>query len=259
MTLINHLRTLLLNRPGTPPPESGYPGEEYVPFDYRPVTLPTAAAVTHRLLFGGAPDRAMLNYRLRELTAILHGTELAELVLALDPRITYWPPRPGDWPEGLTVKQFAGDHPSLSFVGPAAPQEQYGRLYAEWQVTVQPDGGVAVDYFDLGASLDRTEVFAPGSVMTLPGSTLRFQTESAPGAAWTIQSLARPTQGLPAVAAVLDQGLSELHVDALFGRDPPEPYRTFRNLWLVHDQTPYRLGGVALALAYRADEIWRGP
>lgn len=260
--LINHIRTLLLNLPGDSPPGPGYPGEEYVPPDYRPVTLPAAAAAARRLLLGGPADRAMLNYRLRELTTVLHGTELAEATLASDPRVTYWPPRTGPsggWPAGLNVVRLSAGQASLTPVGPPDPQEQFGRLYSEWQVSVQADGGVAVGYFDPGAGLGKTQIFSPGGVVTLPGSSLQVRVQGPPGSSWDVRGLARPSRGLPGVLADLDSGLGDSALEALFGRDPPEPYRTFRNLWFGHDQAAYRLGGLALAVAYRADETRRGP
>ena len=257
---MNHLRTLLLNLSGDLGPVLDYPGEEYVPPGFRPVRLGTAASAARRLLFGGAPDRAMLNYRLRQLLSFVHGTEMADLALALDPRITYWPPRKGlSWPAGTTVRQFSGTTPSLSFVGDATPREQFGRLFNEWQVRIEDgDGAVSVTYYDPGERLSRSQAFPPGEAFPLPGGPLRAQAHGGPGSAWAVRSLARPDRGVPEAITALEVGLGEGAVDELFGRNPEEPYRTFRNLWLDHNQSHYRLGGLALALGYRTHEAWRG-
>lgn len=88
--MINHARTLLLNRtsknyiPGSL-------GEEYIPPDYEAVDLPTHIATARKIIFGANPDPEFVNFRLCELLSLIHNTELAEFVYALDPRVTYWP------------------------------------------------------------------------------------------------------------------------------------------------------------------------
>ena len=88
--MINHVRTLLLNRGRDGTPRTS-PGEEYVPPTFAPRALTTPLRTAFTTLYGGDPDRLMLNYRLRQLTALLHSTELEEYVLAKDPRVTYLP------------------------------------------------------------------------------------------------------------------------------------------------------------------------
>src|SRR5271166_5192327 len=90
--MINHLRTLLLNESSSTIPLPNYPGEEYVPSGFVSAPLPPFLNDVYVLMFGSRPDRAMKNYRLRELMTILHTSELAEFVYALDQRVTYWPP-----------------------------------------------------------------------------------------------------------------------------------------------------------------------
>ena len=41
----------------------------------------------------------------------------------------------------------------------------------------------------------------------------------------------------------------------LFGANPAEPYRTFRNLWTGCRELPLRLSGLLCALAYRTEEL----
>jgi hypothetical protein len=68
--VINHCRTLLLNRDGR-----GYvvgvPGEEYTPPEFRAVALPRALQRVWQCLFGTDPDRPYLHYRVRQYLALL--------------------------------------------------------------------------------------------------------------------------------------------------------------------------------------------
>lgn len=87
--MINHFRTLLLNRSGEEAGVSAHLGDEYVPTWYRAVPLPSYLTSVRRLLFGAAPDRVYLNYRVRQCLSLMHSSELAEFVTHLDSRITY--------------------------------------------------------------------------------------------------------------------------------------------------------------------------
>ena len=85
--MINHARTLLLNRDGVG--HHGYVGEEYSPTEYHAVELPSFCHNVRLALFGQQPDWLMYNYRARELMQMLHATELAGFVTDLDSRVTY--------------------------------------------------------------------------------------------------------------------------------------------------------------------------
>jgi hypothetical protein len=255
--LTNHWRTLLLNLSGADRPSPSYPGEEYVPPGFRPLPLPPEVVTPRRVIFGQMPDRAMMNYRLRELAAVVHGTELAEYVYALDPRVTYWPPRSGlTWPEGFDVSATSGDG-SLTFVGGQLPVEQFGRLKSQWRVEVLGAGSVRVRYIDFASGSQQEQDFPYDDPVPLPGSPLSVRVIGEEGDAWTVNGLAKPDNGMPEIVAVLESAMGPSGAARLFGQDPAEPMLTFRNLWRDHPETPYRLGGVAMALAYRADAIWR--
>ena len=74
--MINHLRTLLLNRDGSAaaPPET--PGEEYVSPDYKAVAMPQALSGLLASLFGTSPDRVFLNARLRQFLSLMRVCRL---------------------------------------------------------------------------------------------------------------------------------------------------------------------------------------
>ena len=90
--MINHVRTLLLNRGPDGYSPAHDPGEEVVP-PYHPRQLQGTLATAHQFLFGLQPDRLFLNFRLAQIMGWLHASDLAEQVFVLDNRITY-PPQP---------------------------------------------------------------------------------------------------------------------------------------------------------------------
>lgn len=88
--MINHIRTLLLNRSAAQAGvESGTPGAEYIPAEFRPIDLPPAMADVRALLFprsaGSYQEHCLLAYIMR----LLHTPDMTPYTLRLDPRYTY--------------------------------------------------------------------------------------------------------------------------------------------------------------------------
>ena len=59
---------------------------------------------------------------------------------------------------------------------------------------------------------------------------------------------------LPAVLVEIEQALSPDEVVELFGDTSQGPYATFYDCWKRSDQIAYKLGGLALAVAFRTEE-----
>jgi hypothetical protein len=85
--MINHIRTLLLNRRAVD--VADVVGSEYVPPTYFPVALPPELAGIHRVLYPGALDVFGEQEVTARLMQLLHQPELAQLTLRYDPRVTY--------------------------------------------------------------------------------------------------------------------------------------------------------------------------
>lgn len=262
--MINHVRTILLNQSSSTRPGYSYPGEEYVPDGYKERAVSIPVRTVRQVLFAAAPDRAMLNYRLRQYLSLIHSSELEEFVLAKDRRITYWPFDDSILRQvvrGPVATQIAvpnGSQP-FYFLHPISAVEVTGRLKQQWQLEVTDGSTVTINtYNDDGLSFTTTQGYTVtdglSSTIVLPGSGLRCYFQEGIGASWQIDVLGRPALSLPNVvnnAAALVTGTVR---DGLFGETPIEPYKTFRDLWDRHDVTTYRLGALVLALAYRMDE-----
>ena len=269
--MINHARTLLGNQTAILL-GLNFPGEEYIPESFYPVTLPSPLARIRALLFGAQPDRIMVNYRLRQYMTLLHATELSQYVTVFGARLTYLN---RDWWDlfderffGVFVSSYPDNSlsgaPQLFILGDPEQDETSDRLEREWLVEVVDATTVRIvhrtpPYQEYIENYTLTDNLS--DIHALPHSSLKFRFESNLYNKWRVVARWRPTQDLGSIAASLRQ-LPDQDMAFLFGRGQPkgelQPFRTFRRLWESHYSLAYSLGGLLLALIYRADELRRG-
>lgn len=255
--MINHVRTLLLN---ALPETATFPGEEFVPSTYKVRSMPTVVRKIRQIIFGGNPDRYMLNYRMYELMVALHATELEEYVTYHDSRITYLPFRATSLYStayGMTVTPigtFTGD---IAQVGRLLPSELTGRLYYRWQFDVTSGSTVDITQ-EVPSRLNATDAYTltagRSNPIQLPGSSLSVTFSGPVGSKWIIEYLTRPTKTLATIMTTLASGVTGTDELVLFGTNPAEPLKTFMNLWHDHDEYAYKLGGLMLAVAWLMNE-----
>lgn len=263
--MINHARTLLLNVTGKSNPRQEV-GEEFIPAEYRPLQLPSFLQTIYRVLFGAAPDRYFLNFRARELLMYLHQTELADYVYVLDPRVTYWPEpaRPFyDVEKRLVASQYSGVA--------AQPPHFRGNLFAD------PARGRSVREFDLRVTFEDgpwearlSALDQPGALVTTPLTFVDGLSQEVPlghtglflqipepsmATAWTIYTRARPGAALTTALPILEVLGEPLFLELFGVSNSDQPYATFKQLWFDHPSPVYRIGGLTLAMIYRAEEI----
>lgn len=85
--MINHARTLLLNRPASY--FNGVAMSEYIDPLFKPVDLPVGLQAFRDILFTPGIDKFSENYIAAKLMQLLHAPELVDYTLAYDPRFTY--------------------------------------------------------------------------------------------------------------------------------------------------------------------------
>lgn len=248
--MVNHLRTLLLDLNGTSRPGRDYPGEEYVPPDFQARVFPAGLRQVWRALFGGYPDRAYRNYRLRQLTTLVHDSPLAELVTALDPRVTYWPHRLDDarWSRygTTTVEAVGATTDQLVLLGDLAADDALGKSLFEWRVEVRPGNRVVVEDREYGVT------YAAGRSSPVPlGAGLSCTVGETVGSAWYASGVARPARDVGALLAAAEQAVGAAERVLFSGG---EPYDTLGQMWRRADFLPLRLGALVVALGYRVDE-----
>lgn len=259
--MYNHLRTLLLNQHPAAPDWAI--GEEAVPATFRPVNLPAYLDEVRARLFGVAPDRSMLNYRLAQYTRLLHASALGQYVYDLDPRVTYLGTDRTDLFGTAAfepaVTQTKGRRPLVVQGDPAAP-DPTGQSYHAYRIE-QLDGDTISVGEDHPTSKNRLLdlAFAGGLSAPVPlgdSGYVALVPQEAAGTRWQVTFHARPQWDLGQIAAALRVS-GEPTLLQLFGAAPAEPFLTFRDLFFDHPELPYRLGGLLLAVAYRSDAVWR--
>lgn len=128
--MINHARTLLLNRAAKTNLITTETAAEFVPSVFFPVNLTSELQLVRRVLFGSKPDARFINLRIRELMGYVHQTELAHYVYDLDPRVTYWPTTTEDFADAARsqtiVTQLYGPPQKLAIVGAFQPNHSVG-------------------------------------------------------------------------------------------------------------------------------------
>lgn len=260
--MINHYRCLLLNTDGSLNPGASYPGEEYVPPDYRSVAPTPELQTFLAALYGPDPDRAAKNLRLRQLTTLWHAGELAPYVTEPDPRITYWPRNDDALFRGLAfgaaARRVAGDACALTFQG-SLVLPGTGRIYQQWLVEVLGGNQVRVTRRTEPTSITTSTYTLTGGLsnaVTLPGSGLSvvFATPGASLPSWEITVLT-PVIGTP---ASLVTALELAGADRLFGAATAATDATLRAVWqATRVPAALRLAAVTLALARRMDETYQ--
>lgn len=137
--MINHTRTLLSGLPG-----QGFvtgEGEEYSPPDYQPPILSLPLQAVRGVLFGPAPDRRAILYRLRQFMAILDATPLTADVTAIDSRRTDAGERPlaGGFELAPSITVIPQGHTfPLAIVGDGPSINAAGQLERTWTVDIIP-------------------------------------------------------------------------------------------------------------------------
>lgn len=253
--MLNHFRTLLVNVNDVG--FSGDVGEELLPPGFRAVELPTALQSVRRVLFGSSPDRSMLDYRVKQLLAVVHSSELAEYVTSLDRRTTY------DFsseqlvvagiftPTVTPVRSAPGDN--LRVLGAPSAPDATGKCRYDFVVRVVDTDSGRIE--QASPEVQNTLFdFVPGDRIAFPGSGYSFRlTTNTVGQAWNVAIRLRPQKTLPTLVTEL-ASIGEPALIQLFGIADDEPFKTFRNCWMQHPETPMKLAGLICALVYRTEE-----
>ena len=256
--MINHIRTLLLNRDGNQSHGYDCPGEEFVPSMFSAKAVPSFLANALRTLFGFAPDRLFLNYRMFQIMTLLHSTELVEFVTAPDPRITYWPPRPRLFTNvfGTTIVGLGDTVESrLCVYGVQAAAEDAGITEFQWSVGVTTPTSLRVTTYGRPSTtsvLSYTTTDGLTSELTLPNSSLRFRiTQPTTADTWLVTVRAKPARDF---GVVLQNAMQLADLDRLFST-ANDTIAKLAPVWHDHELFPYKYSAVLLAIAHYLDDV----
>ena len=255
--MINHARTLLLNKDGNARPGSDFYLEEFVDQSFRALSYSTALNTIREMLVGNASDDGYLNFRLRQYMTLLDSTEFRSYATALDPRITYSGQSPAVVRTSNTVTPLSGlAIAEIVFAGEVMPIP--AQVYYKWRVTALTPYVVRTLFESTGQTVDTIVTISEGITSAIamagqPAFNIRIQEAiSLPvGAEWRVTSFVEPADDVASV--VQDIKASNLqYLGYIF--PAVEPYKTFKELWVKQELLAYQLSGLLLAWVYRAEE-----
>jgi len=260
--MINHIRTLLLNQPSSAAVSDSFPGEEYVPPNFVPITLTPDLSKIRDILFGQRPDRAMLNYRLRQYMNLLHSDKfLNQYTVVLDPRITYLPfndplfVQPSRY--NVSIKHIpVGTTRTLYINGDIDNVRDRSRLRKFWTVEILSEDSAKVISDTVPTSIETYSFSVEDGLTTsipLTNSDLSVYADPTIGTKWFIEIFAQPEESLTDVVSKLNS-LDNQSLSAIFGRRV-EPFLSFYSLWTNEKIVgpSVRLGSIVLSYAFNLE------
>lgn len=258
--MINHARTLLLNRSGDARPAPSYFAEEFVEPTFRAIELPSYLVNAQRALFGSNPDNAGKNLMLWQYMKILDSTEFVSYVEALDSRITYRSDK-SLLDESYGV-QVDANSSALDFTGQPDLGGTTGQLIASWLIERTGPTSFSITNTVTGVVKNVSVTFTDGisEFVTMPGQRgykVRFLEGNIVNDVWTVtylgqaQSALDPINRLTAFSSLTDSVLAEIFPSR-------SPYKLFKRLFQQHDLFPYKMSGALLAVIYRTEEVRLG-
>jgi len=271
--VINHARTLLLNRPGGKQVLTEL-GEEYIPVKFVPQTLPNWLELYWKVLFGTKPDNAYKNYQVDRMLRMVHATDYGAYLFEHDKRITYDPTADNDFTSaeyGLSINDAPAVGASANYVvgvdrvGELVANEVVGHMSTTWDIVfTDASNHATVTNRQTGDTLVTLSAVTPGVALSnniaLPGTSmnikLTFSWAGSPtyphGAA--IVQLAKPATDLTTLFDTVGSVGDSAHT--LFNSMTAEPYQTFYNLWRQTKSFPDRVAGFVLAMVYQLNTLY---
>jgi len=244
--MINHYRTALLNIKGSNWPGLEYPGEELVDPLFSEKILPYHISTARRLIFGENPDRAYLNYRLKQITTLWHDSILNEAALDKDSRVTYWPLKfSADMAVFGTVNVVsvnADMTPVLSYNSTPYADDKNGRAEFIYDATVTGDSCVVIEERSKKVTtLDRI-----GNDFNFGNNTKIYLGNGN----WRVSAIGLPQKDLGQILTDCDL-ISNSDVEFLLF----EGLASLKEMWKTSEFLPERLGAISLALAIGMSNI----
>jgi len=273
--MINHIRTLLLNRMDTVAGlVSGQPGSEYIDPTFRQVNLPAQFKQLYDVLF---PDGATLyqrNYTLASVMRILHAPDMEAYTLSLDPRYTYtfsedYMASIREAAVSITSWKSTSSNTTLGYDFFDTRRWTQGSTILDWVVRHEETDGNAISVQLESRRENRIALtFSRGRSQSIPlvpdylniyiqdpdnalSSRFRFDIRYQPAAPSNVHRLLADLEALDA-----RNGLA-----ALVFADWPEYsslISALRNLWQHADEANVRLGALLLGYALKCEQLRLG-
>ena len=246
--VVNHIRTLLLNRRTTSSPLIG---DEYIPSTYKPKQLNENLKKVRLGLFGGS-DLISMNIIIAKLLTYLHGSELSDDVISSDTRISYDVNNICDIKDRIGASSTKINISSPDALGWIGSESFYNstRSYGKWVVDYNGTTGSVTPYsFEDALWSGSPNVVSLGVSFPLPGSNLSIIVPSGQAGKWDVSLLSPTTydwvNGIISAAELVPDLFMPINSNR-------EDY--WYNLFIYSKINMLRASAAALALASRIDE-----
>lgn len=270
--MINHVRTLLLNRTARAGGlASDTPGAEYVPADYTPIRVPPALDDVRRAFLPDGLSSYQINFRLLGLMKLLHMPELEKYTLLLDPRYTYVfadNHMAALRDAAVTVDRWAyGDcDVTMSYNHFNARRWTHGVDTMKWCVTHFSTYGNSVDIACDGKKLQRLPIEMKGTASTyipLVPDYLYVRFEAVSGmlsGQFRFDVTYQPAMPLDIIGTLAELTSLDNRTDLLGTVFVPWPAQqdtldALHDLWRYSPEAGVRFGAMLLAYAFRCERI----
>jgi hypothetical protein len=254
LTIINHARTLLLNRSRD---QLAGTWDQYVDPLFIQQELPPHLTSVWTILFGAEPDREMLNWRANQYMQILHSSEYAAYVTELDSRISYRIPTKLDADElpVVTVEASNGDASTISVIGTPRDDPVAGRLSRH--MLIRKESSTSASYVDLRTGQGDTVTIGPAHSPLTPSGLSFLINGGSTNDTWEVSTMSAPSRGMIDIVRSLE-AVSSSYMLTLFRPSLGDPYYSFYRLWSDSRGFTLRLTGLLLAWIYQAEKLRNG-
>lgn len=247
--MVNHLRTLLINRAAAS--LAFGPGYQHVPADFVSVRETDAVQQARRHLFGASPDSLMLHYRVQQLLRVLETSRFADHITLYDNRLTT--DNQQVWEDSLfgpsVTKRLVGASDPF-FSGSQTSPDASGICVHRFDVEFDPPDTVRIRRGPGGVVVEERQV-ASSAGMTLPTELpetgYRISCPSEEAGRWIVQTSERPTTGPKDWLASI-RSLSHERTLELFGDVSMEPNKSWWAAWQSARSALDRLSAAILAV-----------
>ena len=259
--MINHLRTLLVNTGYDEAAAFSEMGDQLIPATYKARKIPSALAGARVILFGAAPDRAMLNYRAWQLLQCIDAAGMGELAAHADKRVTY----------DIRSSQFysreeflpkvtplgSAEDTDVVVLGELAPCDSNGKMRRTFTLSVDGSSNLTVTDNVFGTSTTTALSISGGfsQVVSLNNSGLSVKLKNVTSVAYDLVAYAKPTRSVHDLVTRLG-GLSSANYEAVFANTASLGQEaSLRNIWDKHPDPVVRLAAFTVALGYKTERL----
>lgn len=266
--MINHVRTLLCNRP--PAYYADVADAVYIPQDFNALSIPGILGQLRDIVVPAGLDRPSELSVLRSIVQLISAPELLPYCLMLDGRTTYRTDQDDAVTTSVMMSSYSRSDacdviPSYTLYPERYPAELGNAGQHVWTITpadrahvkIQHDRGTTETLYCLSAGTPQKS-----KVMTLMSGYCAFyfelpSQELTGTFCLTYRLTVAPQYDIAARAAELNRALGVGQSAILFapGRTHTAVVQELQTIWLSSQELPLRFGAAVLALAFQLDEL----